>query len=117
MFQRSDKKISNSILPGHWFLLALLVYNKRERRSDEIEDRCRGAVKIQSYSCIEPSIGIFIQRTVYIIGLNYHGHYLHAGGLSVNNYVRENKVREVYVRENKVRENIGQFQCGFFLNQ
>ena len=29
-------------------------------------------------------------RTVYIIGLNYHGHYLRAGGLSVNNYVREN---------------------------
>ena len=35
----------------------------------------------------------------YIIGHNYHGHYLHAGGLSVNNYVRENKVREVNVRE------------------
>ena len=33
----------------------------------------------------------------YIIGHNYHGHYLHAGGLSVNNYVRENKVREVNV--------------------
>ena len=37
-----------------------------------------------------------------IIGHNYHGHYLHAVGLSVNNYVRENKVREV-------RKNIGQF--------
>ena len=36
---------------------------------------------------------------VYIIGHNYHGHYLHAGGLSVNNYVRENKVRKVNVRE------------------
>ena len=35
----------------------------------------------------------------YIIGHNYHGHYLHAGGLSVNNYVRENKAREVNVRE------------------
>ena len=35
----------------------------------------------------------------YIIGHNYHGHYLHAGGLSVNNYVREYKVREVNVRE------------------
>ena len=35
----------------------------------------------------------------YIIGHNYHGHYFHAGGLSVNNYVRENKVREVNVRE------------------
>ena len=35
----------------------------------------------------------------YIIGHNYHGHYLHAGGLGVNNYVRENKVREVNVRE------------------
>ena len=35
----------------------------------------------------------------YIIGHNYHGHYLYAGGLSVNNYVRENKVREVNVRE------------------
>ena len=35
----------------------------------------------------------------YIIGHNYNGHYLHAGGLSVNNYVRENKVREVNVRE------------------
>ena len=35
----------------------------------------------------------------YIIGHNYHGHYLHGGGLSVNNYVRENKVREVNVRE------------------
>ena len=35
----------------------------------------------------------------YIIGHNYHGHYLHAGGLSVNNYVRENKVREVNVRD------------------
>ena len=34
----------------------------------------------------------------YIIGLNYHGHYFHAGGLSVNNYVRENIVREVNVR-------------------
>ena len=38
-------------------------------------------------------------RLSYIIGHNYHGHYLHAGGLSVNNYVRENKVREVNVRE------------------
>ena len=38
-------------------------------------------------------------RTAYIIGHNYHGHYLHAGGSSVNSYVRENKVREVYVRE------------------
>ena len=37
--------------------------------------------------------------TVCIIGHNYHGHYLHAGGLSVNNYVRENKAREVNVRE------------------
>ena len=37
--------------------------------------------------------------TSYIIGHNYHGHYLHAGGFSVNNYVRENKVREVNVRE------------------
>ena len=35
----------------------------------------------------------------YIIGHNSHGHYLHAGGLSVNNYVRENKIREVNVRE------------------
>ena len=35
----------------------------------------------------------------YIIGHDYHGHYLHAGGLIVNNYVRENKVREVNVRE------------------
>ena len=37
----------------------------------------------------------------FIIGHNYHGHYLHAGGLrvSVNNYARENKVREVNVRE------------------
>ena len=34
-----------------------------------------------------------------ICQLYYHGHYLHAGGLSVNNYVRENKVREVNVRE------------------
>ena len=33
------------------------------------------------------------------IGHNYHGHYLHAGGLSVNNYVRKNKVREANVRE------------------
>ena len=39
------------------------------------------------------------QRFNYIIGHNYHGHYLHAGGLSVNNYVRENKVCEVNVRE------------------
>ena len=31
----------------------------------------------------------------YIIRHNYHGHYLHAGGLSVNNCVRENRVREV----------------------
>ena len=46
----------------------------------------------------------------YIIGLNYHGHYLHAGGLSVNNYVRENKVREVMSVNEKFRENIGQFQ-------
>ena len=38
-------------------------------------------------------------KTTYIIGHNYHGHYLHAEGLSVNNYVRENKVREVNVRE------------------
>ena len=45
----------------------------------------------------------------YIIGLNYHGHYLYAGGLSVNNYVRENKVREVYVREYWSIS-----QCGFF---
>ena len=35
----------------------------------------------------------------YIIGHNYHGHYLQAGGLRVNNHVRENKVREVNVRE------------------
>ena len=33
----------------------------------------------------------------YIIGHDYHGHYLHAGGLIVNNYVREIKVREVNV--------------------
>ena len=33
------------------------------------------------------------------IGHNYHGHYLHAGGLSVNSYGRKNKVREVNVRE------------------
>ena len=38
-------------------------------------------------------------RCFYIIGHNYHGHYSHAGGLSVNNYVRENIVREVNVRE------------------
>ena len=38
-------------------------------------------------------------KFTYIIGHNYHGHYLNAGGLSVNNYVRENKVREVNVRE------------------
>ena len=38
-------------------------------------------------------------KSTYIIGHNYHGHYLHAGDLSVNNYVRENKVREVNVRE------------------
>ena len=36
---------------------------------------------------------------VYIIGHNYHGHCLHARGYSVNNYVRENKAREVNVRE------------------
>ena len=36
---------------------------------------------------------------IYIIGHNYHGHYLQAGGLSMNNYVRENKVREVNVGE------------------
>ena len=41
---------------------------------------------------------LFIAVT-YIIGQNYHGHYFHAGGLSVNNYVGENKVREVNVRE------------------
>ena len=41
----------------------------------------------------------YSSTSLYIIGHNYHGHYLHAGGLSVNNYVRENKVREVYVRE------------------
>ena len=40
-----------------------------------------------------------VNVAVYIIGHNYHGHYLHAGGLSVNNYVREKKVREVNVRE------------------
>ena len=54
----------------------------------------------------------------YIIGHNiYHGHYLNAGGLSVNNYVRENKVREVNVRENKIRKNTGQFECGFSSHQ
>ena len=41
----------------------------------------------------------FLFFSLYIIGHNYHGHYLHAGGLSVNNYVRESKVREVNVRE------------------
>ena len=30
------------------------------------------------------------ENTSYIIGHNYHGHYWHAGRLSVNNYVREN---------------------------
>ena len=30
---------------------------------------------------------------------NCHGHNLHAGGLSVNNYARENNFREVNVRE------------------
>ena len=40
-----------------------------------------------------------LRYQIYIIGHNYHGHYLHAGGLSVNDYVRENKVREVNVRE------------------
>ena len=39
-----------------------------------------------------------VHNSIYIIGHNYHGHYLHAGGLSVNNYARENQVREV-VRE------------------
>ena len=42
---------------------------------------------------------LLYSRFGYIIGHNYHGHYLHAGDLSVNNYVRENKVREVNVRE------------------
>ena len=35
----------------------------------------------------------------YIIGHDYHGYYLHAGGLGSNHYVCENKVREVNVRE------------------
>ena len=30
---------------------------------------------------------------------NYHGHYLHAEDLSVNNYVRENNVCGIKVRE------------------
>ena len=53
------------------------------------------------YLSISPDRRLIILTTVvgYIIGHNYHGHYLHAGGLSVNNYVRENKVREVNVRE------------------
>ena len=42
---------------------------------------------------------VIMHKSTYIIGHNYHGHYLHAGSLSVNNYVRENKVREVNVRE------------------
>ena len=45
------------------------------------------------------AISIYAAYFLYIIGHNYHGHYLHAGGLSVNNYVRENKVRDVNVRE------------------
>ena len=36
---------------------------------------------------------------VHNIGHNYHGHYSHAGGLSVKNYVHENNVRGIYVRE------------------
>ena len=40
-----------------------------------------------------------VESENYIIGHNYHGHYLHAGGLCVNKYVRENLVREVNVRE------------------
>ena len=39
------------------------------------------------------------ENTLSDIINNYHGHYLPAGGLSVNNYVRENKVREVIVRD------------------
>ena len=34
-----------------------------------------------------------------IIGTLSYGHYSHFGGLSVNNYVRENNVRGIYVRE------------------
>ena len=52
--------------------------------------------------CLEryrSNVDLLISLPEYIIGHNYHGHYLHAGGLSVNNYVRENKVREVNVRE------------------
>ena len=50
-----------------------------------------------------------------IIMHNYHGHYLHPGGLSVNNYVREKKSVKLMSVNNKVRDNIGPFQCGFFL--
>ena len=39
---------------------------------------------------------------------------MHARDLCVNNYVRENKVREVNVREYQSPEKIGKFQCGFF---
>ena len=58
-----------------------------------------GQMVKKSWSPYPPPHLIYITVGLYIIGHNYHGHYLHAGGLSVNNYVRENKVREVNVRE------------------
>ena len=43
---------------------------------------------------------------IYIIGHNNHGHYSHAGGCSVNSYVRENNVRDIHIREYQSLENM-----------
>ena len=66
----------------------------RRERETVVRNRIylkNSAIKLQNY--------IVVLALTYIIGHNYHGHYLHAGGFSGNNYVRENKVREVNVRE------------------
>ena len=49
--------------------------------------------------CVLYTVYYVLCATLSDIIINYHGHYLHAGGLSVNNYVRENKVREVNARK------------------
>ena len=45
---------------------------------------------ISDFDVVCSSIFKNVGVTYYIIGHHYHGHYLHAGRLSVNNYVREN---------------------------
>ena len=53
----------------------------------------------EEFSCVSvPSKRDVIGRE-YIIEHNYHEHYMHAEGLSVNNYVRKNSIRQVNVRQ------------------